>query len=162
MNKKGADNTVWILVAVIIAVVVLIFGLVIVFDINGLRTKWFGGLGGADNVDVVTQNCNTACAPSFRYDFCCKVRNIVYTTDQKVPDRTTCFKLGVTCSTIGTCGVEDCPNVVCDTLNYVGVVVDVNAVAGTSCLKANTVAGKTLDKDLTPLTKDQVCCKPAA
>jgi len=71
LNKKGAD--------LIIVIIWLVLGiLVAAFLIWGFSTNWsmFSSLFAGNNVNIITTQCQTACATSDVYSFCSMKRTL--------------------------------------------------------------------------------------
>jgi len=79
MNKKGAEMTIGTIVIIILALVVLV---VIIYGFTvGWGNLWQNiiGFGGGDvNVQTVVQSCKVDCAVSNEYNYCTKMRQVVF------------------------------------------------------------------------------------
>lgn len=113
MKKKGdvIINTLVIIILAIVALVVLIYG----FNVGwGNFFEQITGLGGSQvNVQTNVQSCQISCSTNSDYDYCQKLRTVVFNEDKKDPRNNrkyTCLNLvsenvGLTsCDTIN-CGV---------------------------------------------------------
>lgn len=81
MNKRGESTgtPVWLIVTIILALIVLVF---MVFGtgeaLGDLWSKVAGFGSGKVNVQTVVQSCQVACSVDGTYDYCRKLRSVVF------------------------------------------------------------------------------------
>ena len=92
-SKKGAELAIGTIVMIILALVVLV---VIIY---GFTVGWgnlfqniIGYGGGQVNVQTHIRGCQLACTTQSSYDYCNKVRNVVFVEGEKAV-KLTCFGL---------------------------------------------------------------------
>jgi len=159
VSKKGQEFSVTTLIVIVLAIIVLVV-LALGFG-AGWSNLWskITGFFTPVNVDATKQACQYACTSQSAYAYCCQIREVRFEKGQPIIPMT-CYsgksQLQVESCDIGCVNV--CDTIVCKEPSFVGVKVNANPVAGTSCLAANVDSTKTLDSNLAPIAKDKVCC----
>ncbi|MFH1500329.1 MAG: hypothetical protein ABIE22_00080 [archaeon] len=148
MNKRGAELTIGTLVVIVLAIIVLV---VIALGFGtGWASLWskISGYFSPVNVDATKQACAYACTTDATYDYCCRVREVKFTSDGD--------KVGMTCtdSRINpadcdiTCNKkEDCKSLLCDASKL---------VEKDKCKVVDS--DKTLDSNGNDISAGYVCC----
>ena len=111
-NKRGQGLSTNAIILIILGVVILVV-LIIGFTLGWGALK--DRLGGGENVDKVSQACNTACSTQSVYDFCLKKRELK--ADQTLQD-VTCYYLSKEQTKYG---VNSCPEISCDNVVFVSL-----------------------------------------
>lgn len=147
-EKKGSEMTIGTLVIIVLAVVLLVV-LIVGFTMGwkGLWDKISNWTGGGSNVDAVTQACQMACTQNAEFEYCCKVREVRYSDNEK--KQQTCNSLGVSCSI--NCKASTCPESVICSGSY-------NVITG-DCLSGKPEdKSRRLTENLNVLNSNQKCC----
>ena len=117
-NIKGQQMTIGTLVAIILAVLVLVF---VVYGFSVGWSNLFSQLtnlgGGKVNVQTIVQSCQVACATQSTFDYC-KDRSVIYNADQE-PTLANCKNLesgqSKSGQNIGPTGLSRCSVITCET-----------------------------------------------
>ena len=78
-NKRGQGTTIPFLVAIVLAlivIVVIIYGFTVGW--GNLFQNILGFGGGQVNVQTIVSSCQVACSTQATFDYCTKVRNVVF------------------------------------------------------------------------------------
>ncbi len=105
-NKKAQNITVTTIIIIVLALVVLV---VLILGFTGGWSQLWGRITeffGSPNVDSVVQSCQVACTAGSGYDYCMRMRNVVF--DDKKEFSFTCYQLEETNTGLEGCGNVDC------------------------------------------------------
>ena len=116
-DKRGADLitvVIWLAIAVVI-------GVIVILNIGGGQSSvadWWNNLVGKENVNTISQGCQSACIANSKYDFCDKTRVLSYKNpDGKIKKITgSCFDFAIGTQQITglpTFNIEDCSQLDC-------------------------------------------------
>ncbi len=108
-SKKGAESmAIGTIVMIILALVVLV---VIIY---GFTTGWanlwqniIGYGGGKVNVQTIVSSCQLACSTNAKFDYCTKVRKVVFEENKPAEDKK-CYELQG-----DKYGLEECTQIDC-------------------------------------------------
>lgn len=114
MNKKAEPLALgWMISVIILAGFLFIVFLMILGVIPGPQ-EWFKNIvGGGENIEAVSNGCKSACAGQLEYDYCTRLRKVVFDKDKKNPDNRqwTCDELAKSGKATG---LMPCDSIVCE------------------------------------------------
>lgn len=110
MNKRGAEFTITTLIVIVLAIIVLVV-LALGFG-AGWGNLWskITGYFSPVNVDSVKQACQYAATTQASYDYCCRIREVKFSSDGTA-EKLTCGDSRLKGEAVLSCSNVACPDV---------------------------------------------------